>query len=323
MSKKIGILTSGGDAPGMNAAIRAITLAGLRNGYEVVGIYDGYKGILEENFTELTAESVFGIFSKGGTILGTARLPDFKEPDIQKQAAEILKKHGIEALCVIGGDGTYMGAQALYNHGINCIGLPGTIDNDISSTDYTIGFDTAMNTINWSMDHIRDTTLSHQRCAIVEIMGNHCPDLTLMSGIAEGADIIVTPTHKLTYKQIIKKLNNLAEKQHRRFAIVLVAEKMPEVNVDDLKKMVSAMTPFEAKSEVLGRIQRGGAPSSFDRLLASSMGAYAVQQIAAGKGGIVVSWHHNHLSTLPIMEALSLPQDPHKELLEVANTLML
>ena len=203
---KIGILTSGGDSPGMNAAIRAITRSALYHGLEVYGIYNGYRGLVENNIEPLTRSSVSDIMIKGGTILGSARLPEFKDVEIQKKAVEILNSHGIEALVVIGGDGTYKGAMALTQLGVNCIGLPGTIDNDISSTDFTIGFDTALNTVIECVDKLRDTSSSHHRCSVVEVMGNRCGDLAIYSGLSCGAEIIVTPETGYDEQTVLEQL---------------------------------------------------------------------------------------------------------------------
>ncbi len=222
--KRIGILTSGGDAPGMNAAIRAVVRAGLSYGLEVYGIYNGYRGLIEKDFEAMNRHSVSDIVSRGGTILRTARLPEFKELDVQKQAVTNLQKEGIEALVVIGGDGTYRGAYDLTKLGINCIALPGTIDNDVSSTDFTIGFDTALNTIIDAVDKIRDTTESHSRCSIVEVMGNHCGDLALYAGIASGAEIIVTPELRPADEEIFAYLKKLKANDADRRAIRVVSE---------------------------------------------------------------------------------------------------
>ena len=319
MLKRIGVLTSGGDAPGMNAAIRAVTLAGHKHGLEVYGIVDGYKGLVEDNLILLEDKDVFGIQSRGGTFLGTARLPEFKELAVREKAVANLKKRGIEALVVIGGDGSYTGALRLTEMGINCVGLPGTIDNDIACTDYTIGFDTCMNTISYAIDHLRDTSFSHARCAVVEIMGNHCGDLTLFSGLADGADVIITPDHLLSKEEVVAKLK--AKENEKRCAIVLVAEKMKEINVKELADYINANTKYIAKSEVLGRIQRGGTPSAFDRVLASSMGVFAVNKLVEGKGGICVGLHQNKLVTYEIEEALSMVNDKNENIFALSEEL--
>ena len=225
MIQKIGVLTSGGDSPGMNCAIRAVVRAGLSYGLEVYGIMDGYRGLVDDDMFLMNRSSVSDIVNRGGTILQTARLREFKEESVRQIAVNNLRKRGIDALVVIGGDGSYMGAKKLTEMGINCVGLPGTIDNDIASTDYTIGFDTCLNTIVECVDKIRDTTESHQRCAVIEVMGNHCGDLALFSGLAEGAEMIITPDHPIPEDEIIDSLKKLHDSKKKR-AIVIVSEKM-------------------------------------------------------------------------------------------------
>ena len=225
MIKKIGVLTSGGDAPGMNCAIRAVVKAGFKYGLEVYGVMDGYRGLVDDDIFLMERHSVSDIINRGGTILQTARLREFKEESVRQVAVDNLRRRGIEALVVIGGDGSYMGAKKLTEMGINCVGLPGTIDNDIASTDYTIGFDTCQNTIVDAIDKIRDTTSSHQRCAIIEVMGNHCGDLALYTGIAEGAEMILTPDHQIPEEEIIASLKALYVGKKKR-AIVIVSEKI-------------------------------------------------------------------------------------------------
>lgn len=319
MIHKIGVLTSGGDSPGMNCAVRAVVRAGLRYGLEMYGVIDGYKGLVEGDIVPMDRSSVSDIITKGGTILQTARLREFKEEAVRQKAVDNLKKMGIEALVVIGGDGSYMGAKKLTEMGINCVGLPGTIDNDIASTDYTIGFDTCLNTICYCVDHIRETTESHQRCAIIEVMGNHCGDLALFSGIAEGAEMIITPDHPIPEDEIIDTLRKMGEAKKKR-AIIIVSEKIyPDIHA--FAKRVSEETPFEAKAEVLGRIQRGGSPSAFDRILAARMGAYAVDALLDGKGGICVGMVNNQIVDYDIYEALQLPRDMHASMLRLIDIL--
>src|SRR5574344_2971817 len=219
MIKKIGVLTSGGDSPGMNCATRAVVRAGLKYGLEVFGIYDGYKGMVEDNIKKLDRSSVSDIVNRGGTILQTARLPEFKQESVRQIGINNLRKHGIDAVVVIGGDGSYMGAKKLTEMGINCIGLPGTIDNDIASTDYTIGFDTCLNTIVECVDKIRDTTESHSRCSIIEVMCNHCGDLALFGGIAEGVEMIITPDHPVPEEEIMNSLRQLREHDANKLSI--------------------------------------------------------------------------------------------------------
>ena len=319
MIRKIGVLTSGGDAPGMNCAIRAVVRAGLKYGLDVYGIMDGYKGLVEDDMFLMDRHSVSDIVNRGGTILGTARLREFKEEKVRQIAVDNLRKRGIEALVVIGGDGSYMGAKKLTEMGINCVGLPGTIDNDIASTDYTIGFDTCLNTICYCSDHIRDTTSSHQRCAIIEVMGNHCGDLALFSGLAEGVEMIITPDHPIPEEEIIDSLRKLHDAKRKR-AIVVVSEKIYP-NINEFAKKITVETGFEAKAEVLGRVQRGGTPSAFDRILAARMGAYAVDCLLEGKGGICVGMVDNKIVDYDIYEALQLPRDKHPSMLRLIDIL--
>ncbi len=303
--KRIGILTSGGDAPGMNAAIRAVVRAGLSYGLEVYGIYNGYRGLIEEDFVAMNRHSVSDIVARGGTILRTARLPEFKELSVQQKAIANLKKHGIEALVVIGGDGTYRGALDLTNQGVNCIALPGTIDNDVASTDFTIGFDTALNTIIDAVDKIRDTTESHSRCSIVEVMGNHCGDLALYAGIASGAEIIITPEIHPDDQEVIDYLKKLRAQDADRRAIMVVSEKLYP-SIHDFAKKIEENTGFVTRATVLGYIQRGGAPSANDRILGGRMGAYAVDLLMEGKGGEAVGIRGTTLVATPIPEALKM-----------------
>lgn len=319
MIKKIGVLTSGGDAPGMNCAIRAVVRAGLKYGLEVYGVMDGYRGLVDDDIFPMERYSVSDIVNRGGTILQTARLREFKEESVRKVAVNNLKRRGIEALVVIGGDGSYMGAKKLTEMGINCVGLPGTIDNDIASTDYTIGFDTCLNTIVDCIDKIRDTTSSHQRCAVIEVMGNHCGDLALFSGLAEGAEMILTPDHVLPEEEIMASLKKLYVGKKKR-AIVIVSEKMYP-NIHEFAARIQAETGFETKAEVLGRVQRGGSPSGFDRVLAARMGAYAVDCLLDGKGGICIGMINNKIVDYDIYEALKLPRDKHASMLRLIDVL--
>lgn len=319
MIKNIGVLTSGGDAPGMNVAIRAVVRAGLKYGLGVYGVNDGYRGLVNDDIVPLDRHNVSDIISRGGTVLGTARLREFKEVAVRQIAVDNLRKRNIDALVVIGGDGSYMGAKKLTEMGINCVGLPGTIDNDIASTDYTIGFDTCLNTIVDCVDKIRDTTESHQRCAIIEVMGNHCGDLALFSGIAEGAEMIITPDHPIPEEEVMATLKKMYEQKKKR-AIVIISEKIyPDIHA--FAKRLDEATGFEAKAEVLGRVQRGGTPSAFDRVLASRMGAYAVDCLLEGKGGICVGLVNNKLVDYDIYEALQLARDKHISMLRLIDIL--
>ncbi len=320
MIKRIGILTSGGDSPGMNNAIRAVVRAGLSYGLEVYGIYDGYRGLVEGKIEKLTRKSVSDIVNRGGTILRTARLPEFKEEAVRQKGVEQLKKFGIEALVVIGGDGSYMGAKKLTEMGIDCVGLPGTIDNDIACTDYTIGFDTCLNTICDCVDKIRDTTESHSRCSIIEVMGNHCGDLALFSGLAEGAEMILTPDHPIPEEEIMKTLKDMKDSDSDKRAIVIVSEKLyPDIHA--FARHVQEMTGFDTREDVLGHVQRGGAPSAFDRILATRMGAYAVDILMEGRGGRCIGIVNNKIVDYDIYEALALPRDKHVSMLRLVDIL--
>jgi 6-phosphofructokinase 1 len=320
MIQRIGILTSGGDSPGMNCAIRAVVRSGLSYGLEVYGIYDGYRGMVEGNIVKMSRKSVSDIINRGGTILRTARLPEFKEEATRIKAVEQLKKFGIEAVVVIGGDGSYMGAKKLTEMGINCVGLPGTIDNDIASTDYTIGFDTCLNTIVECVDKIRDTTESHSRCSIIEVMGNHCGDLALFGGLAEGVEMILTPDHPIPEEEIMKTLKTMHDSDSDKRAIVIVSEKLYP-NIYDFAKRVQEETGFDTRADVLGHVQRGGAPSAFDRILASRMGAYAVDCLVEGKGGRCIGMVNNKIVDYDIYEALALPRDKHVSVLRLIDIL--
>lgn len=299
---KIAVLTSGGDAPGMNAAIRAVVRTALYYGYEAYGVYDGYKGLVQNKIKPLNRNDVGQILTHGGTILGSSRLPEFKEEAVQKQAVDNLKQLGIDTLVVIGGDGTYRGAMALNRLGIQCIALPGTIDNDIASTEYTIGFFTALDTAIWAIDKLRDTSFSHQRCTVVEVMGRNCGDLSIFSGVACGAEIVITKETGFDRDEILSQIRG-AKAKGKRHLIIVVAENM--LNVFDLAKDIQANTEYETRATVLGHIQRGGNPSSFDRILASKMGSYAVELLRQGISGKAVCSDGIDVSYIDIDDALS------------------
>ena len=309
MLRKIGILTSGGDSPGMNAAIRAVTRAALANGIEVVGIHDGYKGLVEGNYEPFDKNSVSETISRGGTILGSARLPEFKEEAVVVKGCEKLKENNIDAVVVIGGDGTYRGADSLTKHGINCIALPGTIDNDIQGTDFTIGFDTALNTIVDCVDKLKDTSSSHHRCSVVEVMGNRCGDLAIYSGISCGAEILITPETGYDEEVVLDKLKYF-ESRKKNHAIVIVSEKVCDVNA--LADKITKSTGFAGRATILGHIQRGGSPTPTDRVLASRMGAKAVELLINGIGGHCVAIQNNEIISMPIEECISLPRGNRK-----------
>lgn len=320
MLKRIGVLTSGGDSPGMNAAIRAVTRSALSQGIEVVAIEDGFKGMVEGSMYLMNTRSVSDILYRGGTILGSARLPEFKDIEVRKVAVAKLKEFGVEAVVVIGGDGTYRGAMALTDMGINCIGLPGTIDNDIVSTDYTIGFDTALNTVIQNIDKLRDTSSSHHRCSVVEVMGNKCGDLAIYAGISCGAEIIVTQETGYDEQEVLAKLRELDTNRKKKHAIVVISEKITDVEM--LATKISKSTGFSGRSTVLGHIQRGGSPTAFDRVLATRMGDYAVELLAKGIGGHCVGMVHNEITSFPIEEALAMPKASRKGLFALHQRLI-
>ena len=319
MLRKIGVLTSGGDSPGMNAAIRAVTRTALINGIEVVGIRDGYKGLVEGDYIPFKRSSVSETISTGGTILGSARLPEFSQEEVLLKGVEKLKENNIDALVVIGGDGTYRGADALTKHGINCIALPGTIDNDIEGTDYTIGFDTALQTIVECVDKLRDTSNSHHRCSVVEVMGNRCGDLAIYSGISTGAEILITPETGYDEEAVLEKLRHL-ETLGKNHAIVIVSEKVCDVKA--LADKISNATGFAGRATILGHIQRGGSPSASDRVLASRMGAKAVELLVEGVGGHCVGIRNNEIISMPIEECLNLPRTSRKEFYKLFDRLV-
>jgi 6-phosphofructokinase 1 len=298
---KIGVLTSGGDAPGMNAAVRAVVRAGISYGHEVYGIKDGYQGMIEDDMILLTHQSVSGMLSKGGTFLGTSRAPEFLKEEVREKAVQNLKNRGIEALIVIGGDGTYRGAMDLTRMGVKTIGLPGTIDNDIAGTDFTIGFHTAVETIVDAIDKLRDTSTSHRRCSIVEVMGRHCGDLALFSGICGGAEFIVTPEHPMNKEQIIERLKK-HQKDGRRHAIIVVTEN--QFDVHEFAKEISEKSGFTSRATVLSYIQRGGSPCPEDRILGSRMGTYAVELLNDDIYGVCVGVRDSRMVHLPFVNVV-------------------
>ncbi len=311
--KKIGILTSGGDAPGMNAAIRAIVRTANYYGIEAYGIYEGYLGLAQDNIKKLERKDVSDIINRGGTILGSARFPEFKEEAVRKQAIETLKKHGIDALVCIGGDGTYMGAYKLSLMGVPCIGVPGTIDNDIVSTEYTIGFDTTLNTIVECIDKLRDTTWSHQRCSVVEVMGRYNPDLAIRAGISCGAEYVVCNKDDYSDEKIIEVVHQ-AKKANKRNCIIIVCEHT--IPVSHIEEVLNQDGTYETRATILGHIQRGGIPSAFDRVLAARLGDYAVELLKEGKTGVCVGVKGETLTYMDIIEANKLPKKQPLKLIE-------
>ena len=308
---RIGVLTSGGDAPGMNATIRAVVRAAIANKDQIFGIYDGYKGLVEGRIQEFTRKDVSEILNKGGTILGTARLPEFQYETVRNLAIKQLQKYDINALICLGGDGTYTGALRLHEMGIKTIGVPCTIDNDIASSDYTIGFSTALNTACEAIDKLRDTSSSHQRCSIIEVMGRYCGDLALYSGICCGAEYIITNETGLDKEKLLRDLkeNRLAGRRH---AIVVISENMADVY--QLAKEVEEYSGYECRATILGYVQRGGAPTPEDRLLAARLGKYSIDLLHEGITGVAVGVIKNELQYTPIEEALAMNNGSNEEL---------
>ena len=317
--KTIGVLTSGGDAPGMNAAIRAVVRKSIANGIKVKGIKKGYHGLLNEEIIDLEAHSVSDIIQRGGTILGTARCLEFKTPEGQKLGADICRKHGIDGVVVIGGDGSYMGAQALARNGINTVGIPGTIDLDIACTEYTIGFDTAVNTAMEAIDKVRDTSSSHERCSIIEVMGRNAGYIALWCGIANGAEDILLP-EKYDYdeQRIINSIidNRKKGKSHH---IIINAEGVG--HSVSMAKRIEAATGMETRATILGYMQRGGNPTAKDRVYASIMGSYAADILLAGKSNRVVGYKHGEFVDFDIEEALNMQKSIPEYEYEVSRLL--
>lgn len=302
--KSIGVLTSGGDAPGMNAAVRAVVRTALGKGLTVQGIRRGFHGLLREDIISMTARDVSDIIQRGGTVLQTARCHSMRTEEGQRKAAGILKKYGIEGLVVIGGDGSFKGAQALSNLGINTIGVPGTIDLDIDCTDYTIGFDTAVNTALEAIDKVRDTSTSHERCSIIEVMGRDAGYLALWCGIASGAEEILMPEeHEYDEQKII---DNIIEKRKygKKHYIIINAEGVGDsIN---MAKRIEEATGMETRATILGYMQRGGSPTCKDRVYASIMGAKAVELLTEGKTNRIVGYKHGEYIDVDINEALQM-----------------
>ena len=317
--KTIGVLTSGGDAPGMNAAIRAVVRTSISNGLNVKGIRRGYAGLLEEDIVDMNNLAVSDIIQTGGTILYTARCREFKKEEYQKMGADICRKHGIDGVVVIGGDGSFNGASKLAENGINTIGVPGTIDLDIACTEYTIGFDTAINTAMEAIDKLRDTSESHERCSIVEVMGRTAGHIALWTGIASGAEYILT-AEKFhgDIQRIISKVQDrrrLGKKNH----IIVNAEGVG--NSNEMAKLIELATGIETRATILGHMQRGGSPTCKDRVYASMMGAMAADLLCAGKTNRVVGYQHGRFQDFDINEALLMDKgiDPYQY--EIAQAL--
>ena len=300
----IGVLTSGGDAPGMNAAIRAVVRKSLAAGKKVKGIKKGYMGLLNEEIIDMDRKDVSDIIQRGGTILRTARCEEFRTEEGQAKGAEICHKHGIDGLVVIGGDGSYRGAQALAAHGINTIGIPGTIDLDIACTDYTIGFDTAVNTAMQAIDKVRDTSSSHERCSIIEVMGRNAGYIALWCGVANGAeDILIPEKYEFREQEIINNIIN-NRKKGKTHHLIINAEGIGHST--SMARRIEAATGIETRATILGYMQRGGSPTCKDRFYASMMGAKAVDLLLEGKTNRVVGYKHAEWTDFDIDEALAM-----------------
>lgn len=320
MIHKIAVLTSGGDAPGMNAAVRAVIRAGLVAKKEMYVIYDGFRGLLEGNIKQVNKDFTQDIINRGGTIIRSARLKEFLEIETQKKAAEILKDFGIDALVGIGGDGTYRGLAALAKQGVRVVGIPATIDNDVGSTDKTIGFATALNTICECVDKLKDTSSSHQRCSLIEVMGRHCGDLALFSALAEGAEGVICVEHPLDEESLLKRLRKMKDEK-KDHAIIIVSENLLDIN--ELAKKVEKETGFTTRTEVLGRLQRGGSPVAEDRILAARFSAHAIELLVDNKvkSGRIVGMKHSVIVDYDIEEAIQMKHETASGLPELIEML--
>jgi 6-phosphofructokinase 1 len=316
--KRIGVLTSGGDSPGMNAAIRAVVRKAIFHDLEVYGVYYGYAGLISGQIEKLEIGSVGDIIQRGGTMLYTARCEEFKTLEGQMKGIEQLKKFGIEALVVIGGDGSFQGAKKLTEHGFPCIGVPGTIDNDIPGTDFTIGFDTALNTVIEAIDKIRDTATSHERTYVIEVMGRDAGDLALWSGLADGAETILIPEEDYDMNEVVSRLKR-GHARGKKHSIIVVAEGVGSGM--DIGKMIQEQTNLETRVTVLGHIQRGGSPTAADRVLASRLGAKAVELLLEGQAGKMVGIEKNALVSHDIDEALAKKHAVDQEMYQLSKEL--
>ena len=319
VQKTIGVLTSGGDSPGMNAAIRAVVRAGIAKGLRVMGIRRGYNGLITGDLIEMDLRSVSDIIHRGGTVLYTARSPEFKTEEGMQKAIKKCKENNICGIAVIGGDGSFRGASDLSERGIPCVGLPGTIDNDISSSDYTIGFDTAVNTAMEMVDRLRDTTESHDRCSVVEVMGRGAGWIALHTAVAVGATAVLVPEIPCDVeKQLIPRIQKI-QKTGKKHYIVVVAEGVG--HTDEIAKTIEEKTGIETRATILGHVQRGGSPTVRDRVLASEMGYHAVELLASGVSNRVVVTKQDKVIDYDIYEALKMTKPFDMHLYEISNTI--
>ncbi|MGI6509585.1 MAG: 6-phosphofructokinase [Erysipelotrichaceae bacterium] len=319
MIKTVGVLTSGGDAPGMNAAIRAVTRSALEKGYEVYGIRNGFQGLIYGDFIKFDRSSVSGILNRGGTFLGSARLPEFKNDEMQKIAIAQMKKVNMDALVVIGGDGTFRGGYDLAKKGVKVVGIPATIDNDVVGTEYSIGFYTAWNTIVEAVDKLRDTSASHHRCSVVEVMGNKCGDLALFSGVCVGAEVIIVPEDDFREEEVLAKICYLDQVKKGKHAIVVATEKIVDVN--DLAKKISEVSTYTGRATILGHIQRGGSPVPNDRLLATMFGDKAIELLQKGISGHCVGIYNGEVISTDIIEAIDKGKEKRSDLMKLFTRL--
>lgn len=315
--KTIGVLTSGGDAPGMNAAIRAVVRAGCENGFRVMGIRRGYNGLMQGDMFEMNLRSVSNIINRGGTILYSARSPEFKTEEGLQKALKVAKDVNMEGIVVIGGDGSFRGARDLSLRGVNCVGIPGTIDNDIACSDYTIGYDTAMNTVLEMVDRLRDTSESHDRCSVVEVMGRRAGYIALNAGIACGATTILIPEVEYDFQRDVIDRMKRTQKTGKRHFIIIVAEGIG--GVEEMAKRIEAETGVETRATVLGHVQRGGHPTVRDRVTASLMGHKAVELLKAGVGNRVIAMNKDTIVDYDIFEALNMKKSLNIEEYKIAH----
>lgn len=314
--KRIGVLTSGGDAPGMNAAVRSVVRTARENNMEVVGILRGYAGLINGDLKEMDIRSVSDIIHRGGTILYSARCLEFKTEEGIQKGIETCKKNNIDGIVVIGGDGSFRGARDLSLRGIPCIGVPGTIDNDIACTDYTIGYDTCLNTIMDMVDRVRDTTESHDRCSVIEVMGRKAGFLALNAGIAVGATTILVPEFDYDIERDVIERMRRTQKTGKRHFIIVVAEGIG--GVEELARKIEKDTGVESRAVILGHVQRGGAPTCKDRVVASQMGNHAVKLLQQGIGNRVVGMKNEKIFDMDIYEALAMTKTLDRELFDIS-----
>lgn len=315
--KTIGVLTSGGDAPGMNAAVRSVVRSGCENGFRVMGIRRGYNGLMQGDMYEMNLRSVSNIINRGGTVLYSARSPEFKTEEGLQKALNVAKEVGLDGVVVIGGDGSFRGARDLSLRGLPCVGVPGTIDNDIACSDYTIGYDTAMNTVLEMADRLRDTTESHDRCSVVEVMGRRAGYIALNAGIACGATTILIPEVEYDFHRDVIDRMIRTQKTGKKHFIIIVAEGVG--GVEDMAKRIQAETGVESRATILGHVQRGGVPTVRDRVVGSLMGYKAVQLLKEGIGNRVIAMQKSEIVDFDIFEALNMTKSLDLELYKIAH----